>query len=298
MKKIKVVTIYIKPNPTSEFGIIVPNLIQWLSRRKVKTIFPDQFKDVVEKIIGSKSKHVSFLSEKESHKESDLIISLGGDGTLLGASRKVTNSSPPIFGVNMGKLGFIAEFTKSEIYDELAKVINGNYEIDKLPLFKVEIRNNSTSKFKGFFVNDAVLNQTGISRMITLAVETEHEHIYNLSGDGLIVSTPIGSTAYSLAAGGPIIHPSVNGIVLTPICPHSLTYRPLVVPNNQTIQIKNQDKKIQLSLTLDGQEIESLEKQDYIIISRSTSRSVRLIHNPNRTYFLTLKEKFTHGRRG
>lgn len=286
-----------KPNPTSDFQIILPNLVQWLHRRKVKTLIPDHFINKAKKILGTKDKLVEFLPELQTHKDSDLIISLGGDGTLLGACRNATSSSPPIFGVNMGKLGFITEFTKSELYDELSNVINGKFEIDKLPLFKVEIKNSEKSVSKSYFVNDAVINQSNISRMITVSVEAGEEHVYNLSGDGLIISSPIGSTAYSLAAGGPIIHPSVNGIVLTPICPHSLTYRPLVIPNKETIVVKNQDKTIHLSLTLDGQEIHSLEPNDCVFISKSSSRYIKLIHNPNRTYFLTLKEKFTHGRR-
>lgn len=295
MKKIKKVAIYIKPNPTHDFQVIVPNLVQWLSRRKIHIYIPDHLEKKFLKLLGSKTKLVEFVEEKNAHKESDLIISLGGDGTLLGAGRKTTQTSPPVFGVNMGKLGFITEFTKSELYDELDQVIQGNYIIGKLPLFKVIVKNNKEIKYKGFFINDVVVNQSHISRMVTVSVETEEEHIYNLSGDGLIISSPIGSTAYSLAAGGPIIHPSVNAMVLTPICPHSLTYRPLVIPNKKSIFLKNIDKT-SLSLTLDGQEIFTIDKNDVVEISKSIKRTLSLVHNPNRTYFLTLKEKFTHGR--
>lgn len=296
MKKIKSVSIYIKPNPTIEFHTIVPNLVQWLIRRKISVSFPSKFETRVSKILGNKVKSIQFLSEEAIHKSTELIISLGGDGTLLGACRKVTAKSPPIFGVNMGKLGFITEFTKAELYDELATVLNGKYEIGKVTLFKAEIKKKNKIRYKGFFVNDAVINQTNISRLVTLTVETKKENVYSLSGDGLIVSSPIGSTAYSLAAGGPIIHPLVNGIVLTPICPHSLTYRPLVIPNKETIIIKNKDNS-HLTLTLDGQEIENLDRYESLHISKASSRSIKLINNPNRTYFLTLKEKFTHGRR-
>lgn len=163
---------------------------------------------------------------------------MGGDGTLIGVSRNVKKNSPPIFGVNMGNLGFITEFSKVEFFDQLENTIKGTYKLTSLPLYQVEVTRKNKVTFKGTFLNDLVINNNLVSKMLTLSVESEGEHIYNLSGDGLIISSPIGSTAYSLAAGGPIISPSVNAITLTPICAHSLTHRPLVIPDNTSVSIK------------------------------------------------------------
>ena len=146
-------------------------------------------------------------------------------------------------------------------------------------------------------MNDVVVNNNLISRMLTLSVESEGEHIYNLAGDGLIISSPIGSTAYSMAAGGPIIHPNVNAITLTPICAHSLTHRPLVIPDHSNVIIKAAKSDESIKLTLDGQQHVTLGSNDTILVTKKKSKIVRLIKNPDRTYYRTLKEKFTHGAR-
>jgi NAD+ kinase len=166
-------------------------------------------------------------------------------------------------------------------------------------LYQVEVfsKNKEKPSFKGYFLNDVVINNTQISRMLTLSVESEGEHIYNLAGDGLIISSPIGSTAYSLAAGGPIIHPNVNAITLTPICAHSLTHRPLVIPDSSNVVIKAAKPDEAIKLTLDGQQQVSLGPNDVIKVSKKKTKIVRLVKNPNRTYFRTLKDKFTHGAR-
>ena len=166
-----------------------------------------------------------------------------------------------------------------------------------LALYQVEVFRKDKSTFKGTFMNDVVVNNNQISRMLTLSVESMGEHIYNLSGDGLIISSPIGSTAYSLAAGGPIIHPNVNAMTLTPICAHSLTHRPLVIPDNTSVTIKASRPEETIKLTLDGQQSFVVNSQDTIKVSKRKGIQVRLIKNPGRAYFRTLKEKFTHGTR-
>ena len=224
---------------------------------------------------------------------------MGGDGTLIGVCRNIKKSSPPIFGVNMGHLGFITEFSKSEFFDHLESTLKGDFKITQLCLYQVEVFTKKKDKaiFKGYFLNDVVVNNTQISRMLTLTVESDGEHIYNLAGDGLIISSPIGSTAYSLAAGGPIIHPHVNAITLTPICAHSLTHRPLVIPDHSNVVIKATRQDESIKLTLDGQQQVTLGTNDIIKVTKKKTKIVKLIKNPNRTYFRTLKDKFTHGAR-
>jgi NAD+ kinase len=199
----------------------------------------------------------------------------------------------------MGHLGFITEFSKAEFFEQLESTLKGNFELTELSLFQVEVSHKRDEKpfFKSYFLNDAVVNNNQVSRMLKLSVESVGEHIYNLAGDGLIISSPIGSTAYSLAAGGPIIHPSVNAMTLTPICAHSLTHRPLVIPDNSNVVVKAARPDDSLKLTLDGQEAIVVEAADFIKITKRKSVVAKLIKNPERTYFRTLKEKFTHGAR-
>ena len=186
----------------------------------------DKEKERLQKICKSEVKNLNFIAETDLHSISDLIITKGGDGTLIGVCRNIKKDSPPIFGVNMGHLGFITEFAKAEFFDQLESTLKGDFKITQLSLYQVEVFSKRREKpsFKGYFLNDVVVNNNLISRMLTLSVESDGEHIYNLAGDGLIISSPIGSTAYSLAAGGPIIHPHVNAITLTPICAHSLLF--------------------------------------------------------------------------
>jgi NAD+ kinase len=271
----------------------------WLLRRKKNIFFLQKEKERIQKIFKGDLKNLHFIAEDELHSASDLIITMGGDGTLIGVCRNVKKSSPPIFGVNMGHLGFITEFAKAEFFDQLESTLKGEFQITQLCLFQVEVFSQKKDKpiFKGYFLNDAVVNNNLISRMLTLSVESEGEHIYNLAGDGLIISSPIGSTAYSMAAGGPIIHPNVNAITLTPICAHSLTHRPLVIPDHSNVVIKAAKSDESIRLTLDGQQQITLGSNDTILVTKKKSKIVRLIKNPNRAYYRTLKEKFTHGAR-
>lgn len=297
MAQLKNISIVLKPKVTAEFEGILPNLASWLLRRKKNVFFLSKESDRIVKIFKGDLKNLNFLEEDELHSSSDLIITMGGDGTLIGVSRNVKKTSPPIFGVNMGHLGFITEFTKSEFFDELESTIKGNFEITTLPLYQVEVFKKDECTFKGTFLNDVVVNNNHISRMLTLSLASEGEHIYNLSGDGLIISSPIGSTAYSLAAGGPIIHPKVNALTMTPICPHSLTHRPLVIPDNASVEIKAAKPDESIKITLDGQQALVVTSNDVIRVTKKKSTHVSLVKNPNRTYFRTLKEKFTHGAR-
>lgn len=296
MAQIKDVVIVLKPKVTSEFEGILPNLASWLNRRKKSVYFLSKEKDRIVKIFKNDIKNLFFIEENQIH-DSDLIITLGGDGTLIGVCRNVKKTSPPIFGVNMGHLGFITEFSKVEFFDQLEEAVKGNYKITSLSLYQVEVLKKNKSVFKANFLNDLVINNNQISRMLTLSVESEGEHIYNLSGDGLIISSPIGSTAYSLAAGGPIINPRVNAITLTPICAHSLTHRPLVIPDGSSVSVKAARPDELIKLTLDGQQAYVISSQETVKITKKKKINVRLIKNPDRSYFRTLKEKFTHGTR-
>lgn len=293
--KLKNICIVLKPNPTSEFSNIVPTLVSWLKRRSIGVNFAKSQAALAEKLLKKDSYH---LIEDGIFSKIDLIITLGGDGTLIGLSRLANKKTPPVFGVNMGHLGFITEFSKSELFDELENTLTGNFKLIRTYLYKVEVKNKKNKTSKHYFLNDVAFNQSNISRLITVRVKANDEPVYTLSGDGLIISSPIGSTAYSLAAGGPIIHPEVKSMVMTPICPHSLNYRPLVLPASTNIEVSPEGKSDQINMTLDGQEAIALGPKDTVNIKISPSRYVSFIKNENRTYFHSLKTKFTHGRRG
>ena len=290
------ITIVLKPKVISDFSNVLPNLVDWLRRRKCTVQFLDHEQDRIHKIFKGKGKSIEFIKLSQISKMSELIISLGGDGTLIGVCRNAGQKMPPVFGVNMGHLGFITEFNKIDMFDELTRILKGEYSTRTLSIYTVEVHKFGKRIFKSNFINDAVINKNDISRMFTLSVEVDDEHVYDLSGDGIIISSPIGSTAYSLAAGGPIIHPGVNGMVLTPICPHSLTHRPLLITDKSIVKVKVDRKNSPVNLTLDGQHNISVGSNETISIKRSSLR-VKLIENPERNYFLTLKEKFTHGKR-
>jgi NAD+ kinase len=296
MSPIKTVGIVLKPNALNEFYGILPNLCQWISKKKCTLIFRLNDKERVTKIFNKKDSKHQFMADKEFFKIPDLIISLGGDGTLIGACRQV-NKQIPILGINLGRLGFITPFGKNEFYDHLPRIFDGKYKVHKQPLYRVEVLRKNKIMYQETFFNDVVIAKNDIARMIHLRVEANSEHVYNLSADGLIISSTVGSTAYSLAAGGPLVHPNLSALILTPICPHSLTYRPLVIPDKSKITLKVQPPYNSVNITLDGQEVFPIEEHDTIRINYKASKNVSLIENPDRIFFETLKDKFVHGRR-
>jgi len=293
----KKIAIVLKPKSTALFSKLLPELTDWLLQNKKSIGFHQKEKERISKIFKNKKTDCfEFPDNKDFYSKNDLIISLGGDGTLIGICREIGAKKIPIFGVNIGHLGFIAEFQKKDLFLELDNYFKNKLNLTTLPVFKVEIIRNDAVVQKEFFVNDAVFAKRGISRIFTLSVKTEADHIYNLSGDGLIVCSPIGSTAYSLAAGGPVVHPEVHAIILNPICPHSLTHRPLVVNDHNTIDVSVPHKHDSVKVTMDGQVVIKLLNSDIVRIQKDKSKTATLIKNKDRTYFNTLKEKFTYGR--
>jgi NAD+ kinase len=291
-KNIQNVGITLKPNSTPEFYHLLPNLCAWLKKRKKNVIFKEEEKFRVNKFFKNKSvENLSFWSTTKFHEKVDIMLSLGGDGTLIGVCRR-TNSKIPVLGINLGRLGFITEFNKSEYFDYLEDILEGNYEVNTKPLCSVTIFRKGIIFFEDYFFNDAVLAKNDIARMIHIRAEFQQQHIYNLAGDGIIISTPMGSTAYSMAAGGPIVHPNVNCMVLTPICPHSLIHRPFVVPNNAPISLKILPPHHSMTLTLDGQVAINIDEQDQVVINKNKVKKISLIKNPHRFYFETIRDKF------
>lgn len=291
------IAIILKPSKIDDLNNILTNLVRWLMRRDKKIfLLISEEKRLQQQLTPKTLKSIEFVDSKFIYNQSDLILSLGGDGTLLGVCRNA-NSKIPIFGVNLGRLGFITEFSKKDFYENLNTVLIGKYDLFKKQLYSVNVLRKGKTVQKEYFFNDAVFTKNDIARMFTLNVEANHEHVYDISGDGLIISSTYGSTAYSLAAGGPIVHPEVKAFIMTPICAHSLTHRPLVIPDDKSLQVKVLENIDTVNITLDGQTCIHLEPKDFIQIKRETRKSISLVKNPDRTYFHTLKEKFVHGRR-
>lgn len=292
MKKYMTVGITLKPNSTPEFYSILPNLCSWLARRKRQVVFREEDQERVYKFFKQKSKDsLNFWNSKDFHNKVDIMFSLGGDGTLIGVCRRI-NSKIPVLGINLGRLGFITEFNKNEYFDRLEDILNGHFETTTKPLCHVSVERKGEIHLSDYFFNDAVLAKNDIARMIYLRAELGPEHVYNIAGDGIIISTPMGSTAYSMAAGGPIVHPDVKGLILTPICPHSLIHRPFVIPDSAPITLKVLPPHHTVTLTLDGQVAINIDEQDIVTINDAKVKKITLIKNPDRFYFETIRDKF------
>lgn len=298
MKKLipKTIGITLKPNSTPDFYSILPNLCTWLLKRKIKVVFRSEDEARVKKFFKQKSTtDLVFWETKPFHNNVDLMISLGGDGTLIGVCRRI-KTTIPVLGINLGRLGFITEFNKNEYFDRLSDIISGDYQLTQKPLYHVSVTRKGKIHFKDYFFNDAVLGKNDIARMIYLRAELGDEHIYNLAGDGIIISSAMGSTAYSMAAGGPIVHPGVGGLIVTPICPHSLNHKPFVIPDTTPISLRILPPHHSLTLTIDGQVALSIDEEDIVQVNGSRPKKVLLIKNPDRLYFETIREKFINAK--
>ncbi|HVN96948.1 MAG TPA: NAD(+)/NADH kinase [Syntrophorhabdaceae bacterium] len=226
----------------------------------------------------------------------DLIVVLGGDGTLLNVSRHGKGKEVPILGVNLGGLGFLTETSLEELPATIAKVLKGDYGISKRIMLDVTVKREGKGIFAMSVLNDAVITKDALARIIDIETYVNGEYLTTYKADGLIFSTPTGSTGYSLAAGGPLLYPSLPNIIVTPICPHTLTNRPIILEESVEVraQLKSSEEKV--ILTLDGQIGFPLEYDDEVLIGRS-SYAVHLIKSSSRGYFEILRTKLKWGAR-
>jgi len=243
-------------------------------------------------------KRVRIVPKVKMVDQADFIIVLGGDGTYLSIARLMRSRSVPVMGVNLGQLGFLTEVKKEEALPTLERFYKGEKaQISERSLLEVTLIRKGKTVFQGPVVNDAVIAKGAIARIIGIQVRVDGALINTIRADGIIVSTPTGSTAYSLAAGGPILEPSVPGLILAPICPHSLTQRPLVVRDDSEIELCLNHRPGHVLLTLDGQDAVDLHEEDRIRIRKFQKHSLQLISSPERDYFGLLREKLKFGLR-
>lgn len=231
-------------------------------------------------------------------RRAQLVIVLGGDGTLLKTARNIGKKEVLIAGVNMGHLGFLTEFTPQKLLKSLPRIFEGKFRPDERSLLRVTIYRNGKKRHTTLALNDAVINQGGFARLITLHVEVNQRKLASYRADGLIVSNPTGSTGHSLSAGGPVVHPKIEGFVLTPVCPVKIGVRPIIIPNDRQIIIKLETQwraeKKPVVLTIDGQVTVNLRKGDTIRI-RKSSRSFKMIRMRGHNYYRMLRQKLGWG---
>lgn len=269
------------------------DVADWLDKRKCKVLVADESKGFLAKRPKAKT-----VPKEQLPTACDMVIVFGGDGTFLSIARQMIWKSVPILGVNLGRLGFLTEVTVEEIYETLETVLRGKYSIQERSMLEACVKRGGRELFCLPVLNDVVITKSAIARVIDFQLKLNGVLVATLKADGLIASTPTGSTAYSLAAGGPIVHPKVGATIITAICPHSLNVRPLVIPEEALIEVELMEKDGDIMLTLDGQFGYALEKGDKISITKYKRHTVQVVQSPKRDYFELLRTKLYLGARG
>jgi NAD+ kinase len=287
MPDIKTVGIVSKPGVPAA-AELVPKLMAWLRERGINIRYDQETAEYA----GTSGA----LPRETIAEGADMVIVLGGDGTLLSAARAMDGRQVPLFPVNLGGLGFLTAITVDSLFPDLERAFRGEHRIGKRKLLHCQLvrEGNVVGEYEA--LNDVVITKSAIARMIDLDAHVDQMFVCRYKADGLIMATPTGSTAYSLSAGGPIIFPSVASICLTPICPHMLTNRPVIVPDSSVIRIICQAEGDAAFLTIDGQIGEPLQKDDQIIC-RSSQHTLMLVRPPNMLFFDVLRQKLKWGER-
>ena len=226
--------------------------------------------------------------------ESEMVLSLGGDGTFLKSVRLVGEHDVPILGVNLGRLGFLAEFSAQDFVPSLDRILAGDYRIDERMALTATLIREGTAIRTERALNDVVVHVAGVSRLAVLETLIDNEYLTTYEADGLIVATPTGSTAYSLSAGGPIMDPSIAAIIITPICPHALSNRPIVVPSRRVVTVTPRYIPEGVTVTVDGQTVVEMFCGDALTVAAS-KKSVKLITTDEASYFEILRSKLGWG---
>ena len=287
MPPIKVVGVISKPG-IPHASAIISELVAWWKAHGVET-----------RLDHESARYLGIddgLPREQIPEGAQLLIVLGGDGTLLAAARAVGGREIPILPVNLGGLGFLTAITLDQLYPELERALMGDHRVVPRRMLHGDVVRNGTTVASYEALNDIVISKTQIARMIDLETYVDGQFVSTFKADGLIIATPTGSTAYSLSAGGPIVFPAVDAICITPVCPHMLTNRPVVVPGSSVIEIVCKASHKELYLTIDGQVGEPLAEDDRVVCGRS-AHEVHLIRPPKLFFFDVLRQKLKWGER-
>jgi NAD+ kinase len=268
-------------------------LTVWLAERGITVVGGPEIER--ERIKNQTGCAIDKVADDKLAASVDLILVLGGDGTMIATARLMGETEVPVLGVNFGGLGYLAEFRIEELYTGLESILAGNYRLDKRVMLDVELRRGEERVTRNRVLNDVVINKSALARIIEIEANLNQQFVNSFRADGLIVSTPTGSTAYNLSAGGPVIFPSMNAVVITPICPFTLSNRPIVVPDDAVIELRLKTDQQDVALTLDGQVGFPLEVEDRVVISKSKT-TFNLVQPMNRNYFDVLRDKLRWGR--
>src|SRR3984893_8631337 len=272
-----------------EVSAVAPGLLTWLQKQGVNVFCDSETAECIPSSCNVKAR-------EDIPALSDLLIVLGGDGTLLAAGRLLGERNVPILPVNLGGLGFLTSVTLDDLYPVLEQAIKGQARFSERVMLESRVMRQGKPVHCARALNDAVLNKAALARIIDLELRDNGELVCNYKADGLIVATQTGSTAYSLSAGGPIMYPIVSAFVITPICPHTLTNRPLVIPESAKIEIGFAAGEAPIYLTVDGQVGVELHANDVVVLSAAAER-LRLVRPQEKTYFSVLRDKLKWGER-
>ncbi|HYT48778.1 MAG TPA: NAD(+)/NADH kinase [Pyrinomonadaceae bacterium] len=289
---IKRIGVVVKPHQPDALQTLC-RLTEWLSQRDIKLVGgPEIERERIEHQTGCA---IESVKEEALAKTVDLMLVLGGDGTMIATARMLGDIEVPVMGVNYGGLGYLAEFPLEELFSALEAILAGDYKVQERLMLTVELRRGEELITKNRVLNDVVVNKSALARIIEIETYLNNQFLNRFRADGLIVSTPTGSTAYNLSAGGPIIFPSMNAVVITPICPFTLSNRPIVVPDDSVIEVRLMTKNEEVALTLDGQVGFPLQAGDRALIRKSNA-TFNLVQPANRNYFDVLRDKLKWGR--
>ena len=272
-----------------ELAAVVPPLLAWLEQRNIQVVCD---KETASALTPARPAH----PREELPSLVDLLIVLGGDGTLLAAARLMTEHNVPVLPVNLGSLGFLTSVTLDDMYGVLEQALCGQVRYSERVMLDAQVIRKGHMVHHARALNDAVLNKAALSRIIDLQLSVDGEFVCDYKADGLIISTPTGSTAYSLAAGGPIVYPAVAAFIITPICSHTLTNRPLVLPDTAHLEVSYREGQVPIYLTLDGQVGVELLPQDRVGVVAAPER-LRVVRPLQKTYFSVLRDKLKWGER-
>jgi NAD+ kinase len=288
-KKIRTVGIVSRPR-RDDLARVVPPLLEWLRAHGAEPLCDSETGQCIEELAGQT------LERNKLPERSDLMIVLGGDGTLLSAARLAADRNVPVLAVNLGGLGFLTTVSPDDMYPILEEIFANQHRISERVMIVSEVIRAGKTLRTQTALNDAVLNKEALARIMDLELRVDGEYVTTYKADGLIVSTPTGSTAYSLSAGGPIVYPTVDAFVVTPICPHTLTNRPIVIPDSVTIEISFQSGGNNAFLTLDGQVGIELSPEDRVVLRKGPNK-LRLVRASAKTYYAILRSKLKWGKR-
>src|ERR1044072_5343699 len=291
-RPIKRIGVVVKPHQPDALETLC-GLTEWLSGREIKLVGGQTIDR--ERIEHKTGCAVDVVADHDLARNADLILVLGGDGPMIATARTIGDVEVPVIGVNYGGLGYLAEFRIEEMFAALELILAGNYALESRLMLEVELRRGDELITQNRVLNDVVVKKCALARIIEIETYLNDQFVNSFRADGLIVSTPTGSTAYNLSAGGKVVYPSMNAVVITPICPFTLSNRPIVVPDDSVIEVRLMTRNEEVALTLDGQVGFPLTVGDRVVIRKSRT-TFNLVQPTNRNYFDVPRDKLKWGR--